>query len=133
MYLFQCPLEFSYNGANMIGRMTSTLSLMRLQKYSLFQKYKARSATLMSMLLAGLMSDGRRSYLEMWAGHRFGQLVEQRFLHLRKLVRIHYLEDVFHLIQKHDFLGTIDFRPVPKEAQNNLATQVNTRQCSKCG
>lgn len=29
----------------MIGNMTSTLSLMRLQKYSLFQKYRARSAT----------------------------------------------------------------------------------------
>lgn len=29
----------------MIGKMTSTLSLMRLQKYSLFQKYNARSAT----------------------------------------------------------------------------------------
>lgn len=29
----------------MMGRMVSTLSLTRLQKYSLFQKYKARSAT----------------------------------------------------------------------------------------
>jgi len=28
-----------------MGRMVSTLSLTRLQKYSLFQKYKARSAT----------------------------------------------------------------------------------------
>jgi hypothetical protein len=37
-YLFQWPFEFSYNGANMIGKMTSTLSLTRLQKYSLFQK-----------------------------------------------------------------------------------------------
>lgn len=37
-YLFQWPFEFSYSGANMIGNMTSTLSLMRLQKYSLFQK-----------------------------------------------------------------------------------------------
>lgn len=37
-YLFQCPFEFSYSGANIIGNMTSTLSLMRLQKYSLFQK-----------------------------------------------------------------------------------------------
>lgn len=36
--LFQCPLEFSYSGANIIGRMVSTLSLTRLQKYSLFQK-----------------------------------------------------------------------------------------------
>lgn len=44
-YLFQCPLEFSYSGANMMGRMISTLSLTRLQKYSLFQKYNARSAT----------------------------------------------------------------------------------------
>lgn len=31
----------------MIGKMVSTLSLTRLQKYSLFQKYKALSATLM--------------------------------------------------------------------------------------
>lgn len=44
-YLFQWPFEFSYNGANMIGRIISTLSLTRLQKYSLFQKYRARSAT----------------------------------------------------------------------------------------
>lgn len=29
----------------MIGKITSTLSLTRLQKYSLFQKYRARSAT----------------------------------------------------------------------------------------
>src|SRR5690242_7066934 len=44
-YLFQWPFEFSYNGANMMGRIISTLSLTRLQKYSLFQKYSARSAT----------------------------------------------------------------------------------------
>ena len=37
-YLLQWPFEFSYNGANMIGKMVSTLSLTRLQKYSLFQK-----------------------------------------------------------------------------------------------
>ena len=30
----------------MMGNIVSTLSLTRLQKYSLFQKYKARSATL---------------------------------------------------------------------------------------
>lgn len=35
---FQWPFEFSYKGANMIGKITSTLSLTRLQKYSLFQK-----------------------------------------------------------------------------------------------
>ena len=38
IYLFQWPFEFSYKGANMMGKIVSTLSLTRLQKYSLFQK-----------------------------------------------------------------------------------------------
>jgi len=44
-YLFQWPLLFSWRGANMIGRMVCMLSLIKLQKYSLFHRYNALSAT----------------------------------------------------------------------------------------
>ena len=103
----------------MIGRMTSTLSETRLQKYSLFQKYKARSATCYDV------SSGRGQvkgmiHLKMRAGNRLCQLVKQWFLDLGKLRRIHDLKDVFHLVQKHDFFAAIDLRPVAEQAQHNL-------------
>lgn len=43
-YLFQCSLLL-YKAGNMIGRIVDALSLIRLRMYSLFQKYRARSAT----------------------------------------------------------------------------------------
>ena len=56
----------------------------------------------------------------MRAGHRFGQLIEQRLLDFSKLVWIHDLEDVFNFIKEHDFLGAVDFRPISKETQHDL-------------
>ena len=43
-YLFQCCWVL-YKAGNMSGRTMPTLSEIRLRMYSLFQKYKARSAT----------------------------------------------------------------------------------------
>lgn len=42
---FQCSLEILYRLPNMIGRTLSTFSSTRLRMYSLFQKYRALSAT----------------------------------------------------------------------------------------
>lgn len=42
---FQCSLEILYRLPNIIGRILSMFSSMRLRMYSLFQKYRALSAT----------------------------------------------------------------------------------------
>lgn len=44
-YGFQCSLEILYKLPNIIGRILSMFSSIRLRIYSLFQKYKALSAT----------------------------------------------------------------------------------------
>lgn len=59
----------------------------------------------------------------MRASHRLCQLVEQRFLHLRKLGWIHDLEDVLNLVQEHDLLGAVHLWPVSEETQNHLFCQ----------
>ena len=96
----------------MMGRMTSTLSLIKLQKYSLFQKYRALSAT--CEMLEARRKSIALCYLEMWAGDRFSQLVEKWLLDLGKFVRIHNFEDIFDFVEEHDFLGAVDFRPIAK-------------------
>jgi len=42
---FQCSLETLYSVPKTRGRMTWQFSSIRLRMYSLFQKYRARSAT----------------------------------------------------------------------------------------
>lgn len=94
--------------------MTVTFSVTRLQKYSLFQKYNARSATCIRcqyMPFSGIYCDDGTN-LEMGAGHGLGELVKQRLLHLGELIRIHDLEDVLHLVQEHDLLRAVDLGPV---------------------
>lgn len=59
----------------------------------------------------------------MRAGYRFGQLVEQRFLHLCELRWIHDLEDVFYFIQEHDLFGAVHLGPVAKKTKDNLFCQ----------
>lgn len=58
--------------------------------------------------------------LEVRAGHRLGELVEQGLLDLGKFCRVHHLEDVLDFVQEHDFLGTVDLGPVAKQAQDDL-------------
>jgi hypothetical protein len=50
--------------------------------------------------------------LEMRAGNRFGELMEQWLLDLGKLCRVHDLENILDFVEKHDFLGAIDLGPV---------------------
>lgn len=44
-YGFQCSLEILYKLPNIIGRILSIFSSIKLRIYSLFQKYSALSAT----------------------------------------------------------------------------------------
>lgn len=60
------------------------------------------------------------TYLEMRACDGFGELVEQGFLHLCKLCRIHDLEDVFYFVQEHDFLGAVHLGPISQETEDHL-------------
>ena len=46
--------------------------------------------------------------------------MEQGLLNLRKLSRVHNLEDVFDLVEKHDLLRAVDLGPVPEETENDL-------------
>lgn len=101
----------------MIGRITSTLSLIRLQKYSLFQKYNALSATCVIVIREVLFEQGKRlTYLKMWTSNRLSQLVEQRLLDFSEFTRIHDLKNVFDLIEKHDFFRTVHFWPISQKA-----------------
>jgi hypothetical protein len=105
----------------MMGNMVSTLSLTRLQKYSLFQKYKARSATLQRGVSSRLIgSQTSATHLEMGTGHGFCQLIEQRLLDFGELCGIHHLEYVFHLIEKHDLFCAVHLWPVAEKAQDHL-------------
>lgn len=49
--------------------------------------------------------------LEMGAGNRLGELIEQRLLDFGELAWIHHLKDVFHLIQVHNLLGAVGLGP----------------------
>ena len=105
----------------MMGNMVSTLSLTRLQKYSLFQKYKARSATLQRESVPGYRESKRgATHLEMGTGHGFCQLIEQRFLDFGELSRIHHLKYVFNLVKKHDLFCAVHLWPVAEKAQDHL-------------
>lgn len=59
-------------------------------------------------------------YLKVGTGYRFCQLIEKRFLDFGEFLRIHDLKDIFDLIQEHHLFGAVDFRPISKEAKNNL-------------
>lgn len=56
----------------------------------------------------------------MWARDGLRELIEQRLLDLGKFGGVHDLENIFHLVEKHDLFGTVDFRPVPQQAQDDL-------------
>ena len=112
----------------MIGRITSTLSLIRLQKYSLFQKYRARSATF-GWALVKFVIYRDVPYLEMRACNGLGQLVEERLLNLGELIRIHNLKDILYLIEVHDFLSTIDLRPISEQSENDLVLYHKSNSC----
>ena len=61
--------------------------------------------------------------LEMRAGDRFGQLVEQGLLNLGELGRIHDLKNVFNLVEEHDLLGAVDLGPISQETEYDLSQQ----------
>lgn len=82
----------------MMGKIVSTLSLTKLQKYSLFQKYNARSATYKSHLAKFWCQKNWLTDLEMRACYGFGQLIEQRLLNLGKFGRVHHLKYILYLI-----------------------------------
>jgi hypothetical protein len=62
------------------------------------------------------------AYLEMGAGDRLGELIEQWFLDLGKLGGIHDLEDIFNLVKEHDFFGAVCLWPVSQQSKYDLDT-----------
>jgi hypothetical protein len=63
----------------------------------------------------------------------FGELVEERDLDLVKFGRLHDFKDVFNFIDKHDFLGTVDFGPVFQESADDLSRQPRNTHRNKGG
>lgn len=63
------------------------------------------------------------SDLEVGAGNRFGELMEERLLNLGELGWVHDLENVFNLIEEHNLFGTVDFGPVTQQTENHLFCQ----------
>lgn len=64
-------------------------------------------------------------YLKVRTGDRLSQLVEKRLLHLRKFGWVHDFEDIFHLVQVHDFFGAVRLRPVTQQTENNLQVEIS--------
>ena len=64
-------------------------------------------------------------YLEVWACNGLCQLMEQRFLHFGKLIGIHDLKYILHLIQEHYFLSAINFWPIPEKPKDDLKFTVS--------
>lgn len=50
------------------------------------------------------------------------ELNEQRLHDFLELLRLHNVEDFFKLVQEHDLLGTVHFRPISEQALDNLVT-----------
>lgn len=87
-YGFQCSLEILYKLPNIIGRILSMFSSIRLRIYSLFQKYKALSATWNTKLRVhnhkisyhkvclGFLFNSYFIYLKMWTWHTLGYLLK---------------------------------------------------------
>lgn len=73
------------------------------------------------------------SDLEVRAGNRFSELVEQWLLNLGKFRRVHDLENVFHLIEEHDFLGAINLGPVTQQSKNHLQQSIGVQKDVKVG
>lgn len=72
-YGFQCSLEILYKLPNIIGRILSMFSSIRLRIYSLFQKYKALSATWNTKL--GVHSNHKISYHKVCLGFFLGLIL----------------------------------------------------------
>ena len=62
----------------------------------------------------------RITNLEMRASDRFRELLEQRYLDLGELGRVHDLEDVFHLVQVHNLLRTVGLGPIAQQTKDHL-------------
>lgn len=60
------------------------------------------------------------THLEMRACNRLGQLLEEWLLDFGKFRRVHHLEDVFHFVKVHNFLGAVGFRPVSQQTEDHL-------------
>lgn len=87
-YGFQCSLEILYKLPNIIGRILSMFSSIRLRIYSLFQKYKALSATWNTKLKVHNYHKKVTKrfdwvffytyfiYLKMWTWHTLGYLLK---------------------------------------------------------
>lgn len=56
--------------------------------------------------------QGQRTYLEMWACNRLGQLLEQGLLDFSKLGRIHDLENILHFVEVHHLFCAVNLGPV---------------------
>lgn len=59
----------------------------------------------------------------MGAGNRLCQLIKKRLLNFGKFGRVHYFEDVFNLVQEHDFFCAVDLRPVSQQTQYDFLGQ----------
>ena len=70
--------------------------------------------------------EGSLGNLEVRAGDRLRELVEERLLDFSKFGRIHDFEDVFHLVEEHDFFCAVDFGPISEKTENHLLN-VRTR------
>ena len=61
--------------------------------------------------------------LEVMAADALGELVEEGHHHLLELGRLDHVEDLFELVQKHDLLRGMHFRPVSQEVEDDLLGQ----------
>ena len=51
------------------------------------------------------------------------QLLEQGFHDLLELLRFHDVQDLFDLVEEHDFLGRVDLWPIPQQTHHDFFRQ----------
>lgn len=68
------------------------------------------------------------SYLEVWAGHTFSELSEERLLDFDELRRLNDVQDLLQLVQEHHLLRTVSLWPELQETHYHLKRRRHTRQ-----
>lgn len=68
------------------------------------------------------------SYLEVWAGHTFSKLSEERLLDFDELRRLNDVQDLLQLVQEHHLLWTVSLWPELQETHDHLKIRQHTHQ-----
>jgi hypothetical protein len=81
--------------------------------------------TLCDLIVSFMSSRGQLTNLEMLTVDTPRQLLEERLHNFRKFRSVDNIHNLLDLIEEHDFLWWIDFRPIPQQTKENLFCQTS--------